>query len=770
MSGKYVLEGVNGTRYRATGYNSYVMRPDGGTVAQTMSAAQTQRFFSTLRPNSLCRIWAPMPVSADYTWAQAYAQMDVIVNAAQQYGHRLIFVLSMWNDSSDGSGTKSQTWFNNHTWRTAVTGSASLQAWAEALATRYANNSTVAIYDLMNEPQDGSANFTTDLALFGTEMSGFIKAKNPNALVYIGVASRGSVGGAAQYQSVFTGLDFCAVHDYEQVGYPWSLQSVLPTARTLGKPVIIDEFGVWAKEQYGSQADSDKDTNGLAAVSFNGQAKLTEGLIRDAFAIDDVFGCLIWSEMDTDTGGWYDGLGRYEPVNQAPVRDVIKNVPLQSNDFTASTVAGLDCWLESGFAYRLLPGTGIGGTSPVNNFYDRGINATVSQSTQANAPIAMQGGPGGGASMYFKGTQRIALNFRVGGAAGAHQQHTFFCAFAPVGFHYGSYHYLISSGSGGAGVALRINGTTRKVEMVQDATPPSGATVVASSTSTVNLDQVNIIECGWDAVGGSYYLRLNNVQESSGTHTATLDDDGATLGCATGGTFGYFGHVLEFLHYGAALADYDAARVRGYLSRYKVADGPLLSALTQKRSGLPASEPVPGMYIGAPTRGTQTGTVNSQRLYFVRIPIKKPTLVTAIRTWMTAVGTGAGQVWRQGLYLDADGKGAFPLGAPLVDAGTVTTLSGTGGKDITISQLLDPNAIGDYIWAAGALQGTFTTSPTFVQGLTLNEGIYVDGSNASETIWKLESVSGALPSIATTDINTNLTRAGFAPHIVLLAA
>lgn len=323
VSGQRVYEGTNGPRYRATGYDSYVMTPyysPGGAV-RSMTAAQIDVFMSQLRPNSLLRLFTPAPASG-VTFQAALADIDVVVAAAVKYGQRLALCLTMYNGSLNdafygpgGLGTsKTAAWFtgaspysgpmyeaSNFNAYTSTTGQ-SYQDWVTLLATHYTKTPNVSAYDICNEPQDFGGAMTVALTTFASTASGWIKACAPNALVYMGIQYPTAVGSTAAYQAINGVLDFCSAHDYDALGYVGKGLVAAQAAAAINKPCLIDEFGVWAKAQYGLWADTDKDTNNNPAVSWDAQAKMVTTYLKSAFALDNVFGALIWDAQDTDDG------------------------------------------------------------------------------------------------------------------------------------------------------------------------------------------------------------------------------------------------------------------------------------------------------------------------------------------------------------------------------------------------------------------------------------------------------------------------------------
>lgn len=586
VDGNQIREGVNGPRYRTTGWNSYVMKVAGGTVAQTMNAAQRDAFMARLRPNSLLRIWFYAPVPPSYTWAQVLAELDAIVASAKKYGHRIVAGLTDWwahaNDAFTGAGTagaKTQAWFTANTWRTSVSGSASLQAWTETVAARYASEPTVCAYDLMNEPQDSGAVFTADIVRYTQEMAGYVKAANPNALCYMGVQGATQVGGQTAYQTIFSStitvggqtvptLDFCGLHEYTAGRAISTLAATMLAVRATGKPLLIDEFGAWAKGYY-DLTDVDN-VNGLGAVSYEGQARLLGDWMRRCFDLPEVFGTLVWSAMDTDAS-WFDGLGHFEPPNDAPIRTVLKDIAIPDgagvlNDKIggmASITAGM--WIDSLFSARHQPGVQIGGPASGNTnlslIYDR-LNTQYRQSTQASAPFA---------DVYTDITGRQWSSMRFAGShhfgtstlTGTGTAHTVFAVFSPSSVAAIGY-LLVPNTSTTVGLALRVN-ASGQLEIYKYGT---GGAVIAATTAVLTVGQLYAVVARWDASSGSYAMRLNGALDvKSGTSTATPGNDVYRVGAETAGTNGFNGHLLEIGKTNQSLSAADQGRLLGYLQR-----------------------------------------------------------------------------------------------------------------------------------------------------------------------------------------------------------
>ncbi len=173
-----------------------------------------------------------------------------------------------------------------------------------------------------------------------------------------------------------------------------------------------------------------------------------------------------------------------------------------------------------------------------------------------------------------------------------------------------------------------------------------------------------------------------------------------------------------------------------------------LSPLEMSITTAPPFRAQVGEYITSLSTSTGTSAGYTQgTLYFERVDFAYddlPFVADRIETNITAVGTGSGQVVRMGWYAD-NGTGTRPTGAPLFDAGTVATLSGTGAKSITINQSISV----PHIWLAWVLQGTVTTSPTVVIQNLVNLTGLADTGNNSHRCWAQSGATGALPSVGT---------------------
>jgi hypothetical protein len=560
VDGTIIRDGVGGPRFRSVGWNNYVMKVAGGTIAQTMSATQREAWMERIRPESLLRVWFYAPLIT-YTWDQVTTELDAIVASARKYGHRIIASLTDWaGNANDAFGAKSAGWFTSNTWRTSVAGSASLEAWARTLATRYANDPTVAAYDLINEPSDAGAAFTSSLTSFAQEIAAVIRTAAPSALVCMGTSSVSSVGGSTPYQTINAGLDFVCVHHYDAIGYFSSKSSAVVSARAMGKPLLVDEFGIWSKAFYGAFGDTDKDTNGLPAVNAAAQSILFESEIRTALDIPEVFGALVWSAMDSDAS-WYAGLGMYEPLTGGTTETVLRTIRIpEGRGQIGDIVASMQGWIDAVFTARYAPGTQIGGAASgstiLNLIYDR-LNTNYRQSTQANAPSA--GRWAGHPTLQFGGTHRFT---HTAITTGSGSTHSLYAVIVPTAWP-GTSGYILAPSTATNGFSVRLN-SSGIVELYRYG---SGGSVIGTGTTPLTTNTMWVVEVRWDASSGGWRIRVNGVSDANGTSAQTLASDVASIGAEAGGTLGFTGHILELIKTGASATAQDQTRIYDYLAR-----------------------------------------------------------------------------------------------------------------------------------------------------------------------------------------------------------
>jgi hypothetical protein len=582
--------GAGGPAWRTTGYNFWIAHPSEGA---TITTGQIDELFARLRPGSLLRVWAYPTNPSTMTWATlAASYLDVVVAAAKKYGHRCIFTLTTWADGSEylntsgftditgttGEGVKTVAWITSQQYLHSVFGANSLQDWVTFLVQRYAAEPTVCIYDLMNEPNDGTATNVTAWATYCSTVSGWIKAIAPGALVYIASADAFAlVDSVAHYETVIASMDLSGEHDYATSGFSWlglaSYQGVI------NKPMLSDEYGHWAKGHYGAYTDTDLDDNGLPAMTWEAQARMTEIFLESVFRNPSCFAALAWDleQLDADNAPYsaYAGLGIYTPLNQSRTHKVIKDFPVTDHPaFTINTVASMVSWINGAQALRYPDGQNIwsGANALQQVIYDLvALGEYTGPGTQALGPVARhrsvlirnQDWPtlqftGSATSNYFS-----PATWNDTGTA------TFFFVIYPTALPTGSgnttFGYLVAPSTNVAAAAVRI--TSTGAVTLEEYSAATGGSVAVTSTATLTANQPALVMAQYVS-GSSYRVDVNTVIANTGGTARTYTNTGAfVFGAAADTTNGFTGHLLEAIKYTAALSEAQISTVNAYLTR-----------------------------------------------------------------------------------------------------------------------------------------------------------------------------------------------------------
>ncbi|MFE0464092.1 cellulase family glycosylhydrolase [Kitasatospora sp. NPDC058965] len=221
---------------------------------------------------------------------QAFDSLDYAVHKAGQLGLRL--VLPLVNNWPDYGGMRQYVqWFlglpddsygdgtNHDRFYTDPNIKACYRAWARQLTQRrnpytglrYCEDPTVMAFELANEPRCRSDKSGATLLAWAAEMSAHVKSLAPRQLVAVGDEGFYGEAGRADYPySDYEGtpwrklvalpaVDYATVHVYPQNwgetsgskpgtdpvawGTRW-IQDHLADARALGKPLVVEEFGL----------------------------------------------------------------------------------------------------------------------------------------------------------------------------------------------------------------------------------------------------------------------------------------------------------------------------------------------------------------------------------------------------------------------------------------------------------------------------------------------------------------------------------------------
>jgi|SRR5665811_481122 len=131
----------------------------------------------------------------------------------------------------------------------------SSRQWVQEVVSRYKNDPTIAMWQLMNEAEiktgdsSSSCASTADLYNFATDVSGMVKSIDPNHLVNLGTMGGGQCGSqGSDYQKLgaISTIDVLEFHDYghDLTALPSNLTSDISASKALGKPIFVGEAGI----------------------------------------------------------------------------------------------------------------------------------------------------------------------------------------------------------------------------------------------------------------------------------------------------------------------------------------------------------------------------------------------------------------------------------------------------------------------------------------------------------------------------------------------
>jgi len=589
-TGQYpvIREGTGGPAFRTTGYNIYVNYPPEGSSQTTQ---ETEALFARLRPRSLIRTVAYAPNPADTTWATALASLATTVAAGKKYGHRFVFIVSTWADGNElynDGGTKTSAWVTSPSTGYNSTGTNNFKSWLTGLVTQFAAESSVAIYDLMNEPVDNGTNYEA-WATYCSTVSGWIKAIAPGALCYLGAYDISGIAATnEEYSTIVASLDLVNEHDYAQYGFSQLDDGVGPMSVVTTKPGFCDEYGFWAKGHYGTYSDPDLDPAfGLPAMTYEAQARMVEQYLESVFANPGIFAAMYWSLQDIDANNSpypeaapYIGGGQYEPVNQSRTHDVIKFLGIPEPWFTLNTITGLQSWVTSAQCLRYPDGATISSSqsSALQQYiFDKYQRAQLPCPATGNAPVARhrtvtirgRDWP----SYEFSGTAYFEPGYNWEDAGSG----AFWFVIYPTALpSSGNYAYLLSPSTNTTASAVRFT-SSGTVELTKYDNVTSD-TVVATTSAAVSANVPALVMVTYTS-GASYRVDVNTANYPTGssptsgsatlygTTATTFTESAKWFGAAATGSSGFVGQLLEALFSPILATEAQIATVNAYLTR-----------------------------------------------------------------------------------------------------------------------------------------------------------------------------------------------------------
>lgn len=239
---------VNGSPLRLIGYNWHWM----GTGCGTPTNTEIDTTFSQIKTASHGNVVRTAFYQSGSN-NSAYTDFDRYIAYAKKYGLYIVpMLVNQWINCEPSTATKTSSWYQSGYKQPNDGYPLSFRDYAIKLARHYANEPTVAFWQLVNEPDAGSCGSagTQILRSFADDMTTAIKAVDSNHMVDLG-APRGCAGdNTTDYARIVSGrVDLCDVwHDYEQAATPLpaQIQQRIGVCRNLNKPSFVGESGICA--------------------------------------------------------------------------------------------------------------------------------------------------------------------------------------------------------------------------------------------------------------------------------------------------------------------------------------------------------------------------------------------------------------------------------------------------------------------------------------------------------------------------------------------
>jgi mannan endo-1,4-beta-mannosidase len=240
------------------------------------------------------------------TGPNPWAPFDQIVAAAKAVGVRIVPALAnQWqtcDEPNPATSEKLLSWYQSGYQQPEGGYSLSYKEYATQLAAHFANEPTIAFWQLVNEAEAPTTSGCDEnaaavaLRTFADGMATALHQADPHHLVNLGTQGAGECGTAGgDYAYVQAGaVDLCEVHDYSNPALampagPNSLSSYISGCHSLGKPVFIGESGIPANVQ----PDGSSGSATITSATLAQRAQFFKAKI-DAFDAAGGVGYIIW--------------------------------------------------------------------------------------------------------------------------------------------------------------------------------------------------------------------------------------------------------------------------------------------------------------------------------------------------------------------------------------------------------------------------------------------------------------------------------------------
>jgi hypothetical protein len=255
---------VDGKPWRFVGYNLPCANPF------VLDEAALGLYLDTIQQASganVIRAWFFQTNGGPQNWTP----FDRVVTALKARGMRVVATLmNEFNDGCDGgvpNTRKTLEWYQGGYKQPDDGHALSFRDFAVSVATHFANEPTIALWQLVNEAEAPHADGSCDnaagaaaLRAFADDVTGAMKDADANHLVNLGTigGSQCGLAGPAAYQEVHDGLlDTCEYHDYGDPASAWptgtdQLAQRVDECNNLPsgpKPLFVGEAGIQSNVQ-----------------------------------------------------------------------------------------------------------------------------------------------------------------------------------------------------------------------------------------------------------------------------------------------------------------------------------------------------------------------------------------------------------------------------------------------------------------------------------------------------------------------------------------
>jgi mannan endo-1,4-beta-mannosidase len=333
---------LNGASWRFIAYNNYQLTslPGGYDCGQADTQADLDEVMQSAAASgaSVIRTWFfqsyyDLNAQGERT-SPSWTPFNRVLDTAARYGLKVIPVLvNEYQQCEPASVTKNLGFFQSGYEQSGYGYPLSFRQYATTVAQHYADDPTVAFWQIGNELYDDTPGGCSSgaesqgaqaLRSFADSVTNAIKSVDPNHLVSLGTEGTGQCGlEGSDYQYVMAGaVDLCEYHDYDAVTDPIPndgynrLAQRIQQCQALNKPLFIGESGIPADVNAQGNADGP-----VTASSLQLRARFYAAKMQAAFGAG-VVGYGLWDKEQAASNSTWNanedqdfGIGPSDPTN-----------------------------------------------------------------------------------------------------------------------------------------------------------------------------------------------------------------------------------------------------------------------------------------------------------------------------------------------------------------------------------------------------------------------------------------------------------------------